>query len=68
MYCAMKDMKHMGVKLGQDFRDLGWVWPVLATRGSTWAVPLVAVANHVAPFALLVSLFCIHIRTVESFP
>ena len=35
---AMKVMKDMGVKLGQNNFNLEWDWHVSATRRSTWAV------------------------------
>ena len=38
---AMKGVMGMRVKLGQNFHNLGWDWPVLATRrGSGFALSL----------------------------
>ena len=53
-------------KLGQSYRNLQWVWPVLATRRSTCAVALVAVTNNVAPLVLLVFGFHPGLWTVEG--
>ena len=46
VFYATKDVKGMGVVLGQDYCTLEWDWPVLATRRITRAA-VVAAADGV---------------------